>query len=81
MKHDRFHIDYAYLPGKRIALRHDGQTIRVVRDNGSADYFARVEEERLRLAQAQRRPCLTCGAEFPSLGPHNRMCDGCRGKG
>jgi hypothetical protein len=24
------------------------------------------------------RPCLTCGAPFPSEGPHNRMCGPCR---
>ncbi|MDF1720537.1 MAG: hypothetical protein P1U65_07680 [Minwuia sp.] len=25
-----------------------------------------------------RRPCITCRTPFPSAGPGNRMCDGCR---
>lgn len=80
MKHDRFHIDLVRV-NQRIELRHAGQTIRTVRDNGYADYYARVEEARLREALATMRPCLSCNQDFPSLGPHNRMCDRCRRKG
>lgn len=31
-----------------------------------------------RLARRKRRACLTCGSEFTSEGPHNRMCAPCR---
>lgn len=31
--------------------------------------------------KAGPRPCLCCGAEFPSQGIHNRMCDDCRRSG
>lgn len=77
MKHDRFHIDLVRVAG-RIELRHAGRTLRTVRDNGYADYYARVEEARLREAHATTRPCLSCGDTFPSLGSHNRLCDRCR---
>ena len=33
-----------------------------------------------RAARARRRPCLCCGAPFRSEGPHNRLCDPCRGE-
>ena len=28
----------------------------------------------------RKRPCLCCGREFTSEGPHNRMCTSCRGR-
>lgn len=31
-----------------------------------------------RARRVKTRSCLTCGQEFRSEGPHNRMCDGCR---
>ncbi len=31
-----------------------------------------------RKARVKRRACLTCGTEFQSEGPHNRMCRACR---
>lgn len=31
-----------------------------------------------RRARVRARACLTCGAEFKSEGPHNRMCAACR---
>ncbi len=31
-----------------------------------------------RKARIRRRPCLTCGSQFDSDGPHNRMCPACR---
>lgn len=37
--------------------------------------------EKLQLARAPRIPCLSCTTRFPSLGPHNRLCDTCRGAG
>ncbi|WP_299165851.1 hypothetical protein [uncultured Tateyamaria sp.] len=41
----------------------------------------RAEQVRDQLQAKARltvRPCLTCGGDFESEGPHNRMCDECR---
>lgn len=51
----------------------------------SADFTQKdnAEEAMTRLerqARERSRPCLRCGTVFPSLGPHNRMCDPCRGR-
>lgn len=32
-------------------------------------------------ARRRLRPCMCCKAEFPSEGPHNRLCDPCRSQG
>lgn len=32
-----------------------------------------------RAREAVVRPCLRCGHSFPSEGPHNRLCNRCRG--
>jgi len=71
-------VEIVRLPGRRVELRHDGRTIRTVRDNGYAEYYANLEEARLRRARATSRPCLRCATEFPSEGPHHRLCDPCR---
>jgi hypothetical protein len=36
---------------------------------------------RLAAAARPQRPCLCCGTTFASEGPHNRLCDPCRGLG
>ena len=38
-------------------------------------------ENLLAKAGLKLRPCFTCQREFPSEGPHNRMCNGCRKAG
>ncbi len=38
------------------------------------DHADRLE----RRAMTRSRACLTCGSEFRSEGPHNRMCAACR---
>ena len=75
---DAIHVDIVRVPGRRLELRHNGRVLRTVRDNGYGPYYARVEEEKLRVALAKQRPCLTCGESFPSQGPHNRLCARCR---
>jgi hypothetical protein len=71
-------VEIVRLPGRRAELRHAGQTIRTVRDNGCAEYYASIEEARLRKAAARPRPCLRCQTEIQSEGPHHRMCAPCR---
>lgn len=39
------------------------------------DYRNRLAAKR---ARQQVRPCITCGREIHSEGPHHRMCDPCR---
>ncbi len=34
-----------------------------------------------RRSHIRERACLTCGTTFQSEGPHNRMCNSCRGGG
>lgn len=78
---DAFHIEIVTIDHKRIALQHDGRTIRIVGRNGWAEYYVRIEEARLREKRGRQRPCLCCGVSFASHGPHNRMCQDCRRRG
>lgn len=41
--------------------------------------YTRVAHLELRPA-SRRRPCMCCGNEFSSEGPHNRLCGRCRNK-
>jgi tRNA(Ile2) C34 agmatinyltransferase TiaS len=43
--------------------------------------LAQTKADRLaREARVRVRPCLRCGTKFESEGPHNRMCNPCRGR-
>lgn len=43
---------------------------------------AEIRMETLRAqGRTTLRPCITCASEFPSEGPHNRMCNVCRRAG
>lgn len=58
-------------------IRHGSRLLRVCATSW-ADYYANIEERRLRAESATVRPCLRCQSPFPSEGPHNRLCDPCR---
>jgi hypothetical protein len=47
---------------------------------GGYDHQYQAEDARDRMERRGRaivRPCITCGADFRSEGPHNRMCGSC----
>lgn len=73
-----FEVEIVRVDGSFANLVHGGQVLRRVRHNGYAEYYARIEEQRLREAAARPRPCLCCGATMLSTGAHHRLCDPCR---
>ena len=77
LDHDPYHVEEVRIPGGKIALQHDGRTLRVVTP-GYAPYYARIEEERLRYGEPVTRACLRCSEPFLSEGKHNRLCRGCQ---
>lgn len=74
-----FDVEIVPVPGTRKAdLFHNGRHLRRVQNNGYAEYYARLEEARLRSAAGCERPCMCCGAVFVSEGAHHRLCTPCR---
>ena len=58
-----------------IAMRNDGMAWRAIgREVGLADVSVAYRYNKF----SNNRKCLMCGHAFPSDGPHNRICDGCK---
>ena len=75
-----FDVEILPIAGRRAELRHGQRVLRVVWNNGYAEYYARLEERKLRTAAGTRRPCLCCSTPIISEGPQHRLCPTCRGK-
>lgn len=76
-----FDVEIVPIPGTRMAnLIHDGRILRRCGNNGYAEYYARIEEARLRKANGRERPCISCGDSIISEGPHHRQCTTCRSR-
>lgn len=59
---------------------YDGET-KVSKDY-TCEYAAAGKATRLEKdAMLRTRPCLCCGTEMKSTGPHHRLCDPCRQRG
>ena len=47
-------------------------------ENGMANVSKRLKNRNRKAFYRQQRSCLRCDQEFPSAGPHNRLCEACR---
>ena len=78
----RYNADTGYaierLGSRTFRVRLDGRIISgtLYSHDAAHDFIARHMEKNG--PDRRRRACLTCGAEFDSEGPHNRMCPRCR---
>ncbi|MDO5643624.1 MAG: hypothetical protein Q4G26_14720 [Paracoccus sp. (in: a-proteobacteria)] len=61
--------------GQHWAVMDGGKVVKTFGKPFPAEAYA---DDLARRARYKRRPCLTCGTEFVSQGPHHRMCGRCR---
>lgn len=76
-------FEVAYTAGKGwFVIRPDGTTSERTFANRNAALSAKgaAAAQAARLSKCRERACLTCGTNFMSEGPHNRMCGPCRHK-
>jgi hypothetical protein len=65
--------------GKQFAVT-DAEGCRVSPFFHSYEFAEAARKAKLACAENNLRKCLTCGVNFLSEGPHNRMCSPCRNK-
>jgi hypothetical protein len=77
----KLQIDAVRVGGNRVELRHGERVLRTISaHNGYVEYYIGIEERRLKAEMARPRPCLCCGIEIRSEGPHHRLCNDCRAR-
>lgn len=65
--------------GWHVVLDGNGKTVSAPRTTRAQ--AVDLVEELTRRALRKTRACMCCGVSFVSEGPHNRLCNPCRGQG